>query len=628
MSRGADRRSAGSAPAPDFLAGDELGALRDELKGVRERLDAANGTLRAIREGEVDAVVVVATAGDERVFTISSADRPYRTFVENMPGGAVTVSSDGIVLYANPALAQLVESSDQLIVGQPLSRLVTSTSWPPLAAAIAPASGAGSVESLLLTSSGTTIPVRISASATLLVNGDEQTCIIVTDLTRERMAEAALEHLAQHDGLTGLPNRSLLTDRIQHALDRRAPTAEMVALLFCDVDGFKNVNDEYGHRTGDELLRIIASRLTSVVRPEDTVSRIGGDEFVVLLDQAFSIDDIASVAARMRAAVSEPIIAGPARFDVSVSIGIAVSVTGESARTPEELLHDADEAMYKAKRQGPNEIELFDEDLRMAASSRLRVLTEIRHAAPRGQLRLYYQPILRLEDETSVGVEALLRWKHPLRGLIPPDDFIPFAESSGLMPAIGTWVVGEACRQAAMWVRTDPGADHEMAVNVSGRQLTRGSGLIEAVRNALDVSRINPWQLILEVTESALLTDAEAALEVVDELKSFGVRIAIDDFGTGYSSLVYLKRFPVDILKIDRSFVAGLEFGRDDRAIVRSIIELAHAFEITTVAEGVEHREQLRILQDMGCTFGQGWLWSPAVPALELSTRRRLLNDR
>ena len=627
MSQQAEQKSLEPDPVLDHVTID-IGALRDELNAVQDRLEAANGTLRAIRNGEVDAVVVAVTPGDERVFTLSSADRPYRTFVENMPGGAATVSADGIVLYANPALAQLVKSSDQLIVGHPLSALVTLASWPTLAAAIGPHSDGGSVESLLLTSAGDTIPVPISSSASLRVNGDEQTCIIVTDLSRERQAEAALAHLAEHDALTGLPNRILLADRIQHALDRRAPAYEMVALLFCDVDGFKNVNDEYGHRTGDELLRIIASRLTSVVRPEDTVARIGGDEFVVLIDSAVSVDDIAAVAARMRAAVSEPIAAGPAHFDISMSIGIAVSIAGDPATTPEALLHDADEAMYKAKRRGPNIIELFDEDLRVAASSRLCVLTEIRHAAPRGELRLYYQPVLKLDDETPVGVEALLRWQHPRRGLVPPDDFIPVAESSGLMPAIGIWVVGEACRQAAIWARADPTAHQQMAVNVSGRQLTQGSGLIEAVRDALDLSRIDPALLVLEVTESALMADAEAALEVVNELKSFGVGIAIDDFGTGYSSLLYLKRFPVDILKIDRSFVLGLVLEHDDRAIVQSIIELAHAFGITTVAEGVESHEQLRILQDMGCTFGQGWLWSPAVPALELATHRQLLNGR
>jgi len=629
MSQQADRASPPADPAHEHdHIRINVDALRDELQTVQDRLEAATEALRAIRDGEVDAVVVEAKPGDERVYTLASADRLYRTFVENMPGGAATISSDGTVLYANPALARLMDSSDQLIVGHPLSSLVTPASWPLLSAAIANAVFGSSVESLLVTSAGDTIPVRISSSATLQVNGEEQLCIIVTDLSRERQAEAALAHLAEHDALTGLPNRILLADRIQHALDRRAPGDRMVALLFCDVDGFKTVNDEYGHRTGDQLLRIIAQRLTAVVRPEDTVARIGGDEFIVLVDSATNVDDIAAVAARIRAAVSEPIAAGPADFDVSMSIGIAVSIGAGVTTTPEALLNHADEAMYKAKRQGPNVIELFDDDLRVAASSRLRVLTEIRHAAPRGELQLYYQPVLRLEDEMTVGVEALLRWRHPRRGLIPPADFIPVAETSGLMPAIGVWVVEEACRQAAIWATVDSRAGQQMAVNVSGRQLTRGSGLIEAVRDSLEVSGIEPSLLVLEVTESALMADAEVALEVVEELKSLGVRIAIDDFGIGYSSLLYLKRFPVDILKIDKSFVSGLVLEHDDRAIVRSIIDLARAFGITTVAEGVESVEELAILKDMGCTFGQGWLWSPAVPALKAATHRQLLNGR
>jgi diguanylate cyclase (GGDEF)-like protein/PAS domain S-box-containing protein len=626
MSQRADRLRA-NTESPFGDESSEIGTLRDQLDVARERLAAANATLRAIRNGEVDAVVSPAIQGSERVFTLSTADRAYRTFVENMPGGAATVSADGIVLYANPALARLLRASDQQIVGQPVSALVTPASWPTLSAAIASTSAGDSVESLLVTSDGATIPVRISSSPTLHVNGDDITCIVVTDLSRERRAEAALAHLAEHDSLTGLPNRLLLADRIEHALERRAPAHGMVAVLFCDIDGFKNVNDEYGHRTGDELLRIIAERLTAVVRPEDTVARIGGDEFVVLIDSANCVDDIAAVAARMRAAVSEPISAGPANFDVSVSIGVAVATIGDDGVTPEGLLHDADEAMYKAKRQGPNVIELFDEDLRLAATSRLRVLTEIRRAAPRDELVLHYQPVLRLVDESVVGVEALIRWQHPVRGLVMPDEFIPIAESSGLIPAIGSWVMAHACRQSARWAAENASDRLQMAVNVSGRQLTHGSGLIESVRDALDSTGIDPAMLVLEVTESALMADAEVALAVVNELKSFGVRIAIDDFGIGYSSLLYLKRFPVDILKIDRSFVRGLAVEHDDRAIVQSVVELGHAFGIATVAEGVETPEQLSILQDLGCTFGQGWLWSRAVPADDV-TRTRGVVDR
>jgi diguanylate cyclase (GGDEF)-like protein/PAS domain S-box-containing protein len=593
-------------------------ALQAEVAYLRERLASSDATLRAIRDGEVDAVVVSATRGDERIFTLTSADRPYRTFVENMPGGAATVSADGIVLYANVALAELLVSTDN-IVGHHVRELVTPESWETLTQIVAPAN-AGTVEALLLTSADDVVPVRISSSVWQDERGADVTCLVVTDLTRERLAEAALAHLAQHDSLTGLPNRTLLADRIQHALDQRAPDGGLLAVLFCDVDGFKNVNDGYGHGAGDQLLRTIGERLTSAVRPADTVARIGGDEFVVLIDFVTGIEDIAAVAARISAAVAMPILAGPVELEVTVSIGISVASPMDPNVSPESLLHDADAAMYKAKRQGPNIVELFDDALRATASTRLRVLTEIRHAAGDGQLRLYYQPVFRLDVETPVGVEALVRWEHPTRGLVPPDDFIPLAESSGLMPTIGAWVAAEACRQASKWSGDDDVDAPQMAINVSGRQLTKTSGLIESVRGAIEDTGIDPQRLVLEVTESALLADAEVALAVVNELKSFGLRIAIDDFGIGYSSLLYLKRFPVDILKIDKSFVKGLGRERADLAIVRSVIELALAFGIDAVAEGIETREQLGILQDLGCSFGQGWLWSPALPAPRLST--------
>jgi len=598
--------------------GDVVGALEAQVLDLTERLATSDATLRAIKDGEVDAVVVAALGGDERVFTLSSADRPYRTFVENMPGGAATVSGDGIVLYANAALGTLLRSTGANIVGHHVRDLVTASSWEILAQIVAPAS-AGTVEALLVTVDDEVVPVRISSSVWLDAAGDAVTCLVVTDLTRERLAEAALAHLAQHDSLTGLPNRTLLSDRIQHALDQRAPDGGLVAVLFCDVDGFKNVNDEYGHGVGDHVLRTIAERLTAVVRPADTVARIGGDEFVVLLDSVVGIEDVAAVAARVSAAVAEPISAGPVEFEVTVSVGISVASPRDPRVTPESLLHDADDAMYKAKRQGPNIVELFDDALRATASRRLRLLSEIRHAAVGGQLRLFYQPVFRLDLELPVGVEALVRWQHPTRGLVPPDEFIPLAETSGLMPGIGAWVINEACQQAARRPDTDGFPAPQMAVNISGRQLMKASGLIESVRDALATTGIDPALLVLEVTESALMADAEVALAVVNELKSFGVRIAIDDFGIGYSSLLYLKRFPVDIVKIDKSFVAGLGQQPADLAIVRSVIELALAFGIDAVAEGIETREQLSILQDLGCSHGQGWLWSPAVPAPRLS---------
>ena len=594
----------------------QIAYLLRELDDARSQLADSEETLRAIRHGEVDALVIAADAGQQHVFTLSSEDRPYRNFVEQMSDGAATVSSDGIVLYANQAFADLVGLSSNWVVGRPVLEFVSEASRVRLADLIGPSALGGSVEAMLLASSGNTVPVRISSSSAIQTDGDEISCVTVSDLTRERLAEATLAHSAQHDGLTDLPNRTLLTDRLRHALERRRSESTVLALLFCDVDGFKNINDAYGHQIGDDMLRVVAERLSTAVRPGDTVARIGGDEFVILCESLEDFNDAATIAYRASAAVAAPLTTGPADLEMTVSIGVAVAAIGDEV-TADTLLRDADEAMYKAKRQGPNVVELFDEQLRAAASSSLRLLAEMRRAEGDRELRLHYQPVLQLHNEAVIGVEALIRWQHPTRGLVQPDDFVPFAERSGLIVGIGAWVVHEACEQAAVWAaeRQLPTAQLTISVNVSGRQLARRAGLLRAVSLALDETGIEPTSLVLEVTESALMDDAEAALRVLTELKTLGVQIAIDDFGTGYSSLVYLKRFPVDLIKIDRSFVAGLGRDREDAAIVRSVIDLAHALGIATVAEGIETRRHLAMLQDLGCAFGQGYLWSPAVPA-------------
>jgi diguanylate cyclase (GGDEF)-like protein/PAS domain S-box-containing protein len=588
-----------------------------EVEALRARLADAEEALRAIRHGEVDALVVGAVLGQERLFTLDSADRTYRNFVEGMSDGAATVSGTGVVLYANQSLADLVASTCQRIVGQPVWNLVAESSRARLSSLVAAEVPVGSVEAVLRTAEGHLVPVLLGSSS-LTVEGDHITCLTFTDLTSEREAEAALAHSAQHDALTGLPNRTLLSDRIQHALDRRAKGPGLLALLFCDVDGFKTINDAHGHQVGDSVLQTVASRLTAAVRPEDTVARIGGDEFVVLCEDLADIDAASMVATRLGSAVARPISTRIGMVEATMSVGVAVAAHGERAST-DTLLRDADEAMYKAKRQGPNVIELFDEDLRTVAASRLQLMTELRRATGNGELRLVYQPVLDLGAERIVGVEALLRWKNPTRGLVPPDAFVPFAERSGLIVQMGAWVVHEACRQGAAWLATDgDGRPLTMSVNVSGRQLTPAARFLDTVRAALAESGLMPSALILEVTESALMEDAEAALRVVNELKALGVRVAIDDFGTGYSSLLYLKRFPVDLLKIDRSFVAGLGGNREDSAIVRSVIDLAQAFGISSVAEGIETATQLADLRSLGCHYGQGFLWSPGRSAAEL----------
>ncbi len=588
-----------------------------EAETLRARLADAEETLRAIRHGEVDALVVGVVAGQERLFTLTSADQTYRSFVEGMSDGAATVSAGGTVLYANQALADLVHSSYSRIVGQSVLDLFAEPSRPELLDMLDPTTPGGSVEVVLLTAESHLVPALIGAS-TLVVDSDHITCLTVTDLTSERKAEAALAHLAQHDSLTGLPNRSLLTDRIGHALARRARAPGLLALHFCDIDGFKNVNDAHGHQVGDTVLEAVASRLLAAVRPEDTVARIGGDEFVVLCENLADLDAAAFVAHRLSAAVADPIATGVGELEITVSIGVAMAGLDDDA-TSDTLLRDADEAMYKAKRQGPNVIEIFDDNLRTVAASRLQLLSDLRRSASHGELRLVYQPVVALDGPRVVGVEALLRWQHPTRGLVAPDEFVPFAERSGLIVQIGDWVMREACHQGARWQRASrPGHVPTMSVNVSGRQLAHGARLVDTVQEALADSGLDPAALVLEVTESALMDDAEAALRVVERLKSLGVRIAIDDFGMGYSSLVYLKRFPVDLLKVDRSFIAGLGRNREDSAIARSVIDLAHAFDIAAVAEGIETPDQLAELQYLECHFGQGFLWSPGRPAEDL----------
>lgn len=587
-----------------------------ELEALRARLADAEETLRAIRNGEVDALVMGAVVGKERLFTLSSADRTYRNFVEGMSDGAATVSPDGVVLYANQALADLVVSTCPRIVGQPAAALVAESSRLRLEGVIGPENPGGSIEAVLVTTAGHLVPVLLGAS-TLTVDGDPITCLTFTDLTMEREAEAQLAHSAQHDALTGLPNRTLLTDRVEHALERRTRRPGLLALLFCDVDGFKNINDANGHQIGDSVLATVAARLTSAVRPEDTVARIGGDEFVVLCEDLADIDAAAMVANRLASAVSRPISTSIGDVEATMSVGVATATHGDDASS-DTLLRDADEAMYKAKRQGPNVIEIFDDTLRTIAASRLQLMTDLRRATSNGELRLVYQPVMDVAAEHLVGVEALMRWNNPTRGMISPDAFIPFAERSGQIITMGAWAVHEACQQGAVWLAVDPTRPFTVAVNVSGRQLTHSAKFVDTVKAALDGSGLVPSALVLEVTESALMDDAEAALRVVNDLKSLGVRIAIDDFGTGYSSLLYLKRFPVDLLKIDRSFVAGLGANRQDTAIVRSVIDLAAAFGISSVAEGIETVEQLTALRGLGCDFGQGFLWSPGRTAADL----------
>ncbi len=430
--------------------------------------------------------------------------------------------------------------------------------------------------------------------------------------------ESRLAHQAHHDPLTGLPNRSLFFEFLTHALARSSRSGSAVAVLFLDLDRFKYVNDSFGHDAGDELLGTLAERLQRVVRPGDTIARFGGDEFVVLCEDLPA--DTASeraieVAERLIDVVQSPFSCqGQAHF-LSTSIGIACSM-GVDAR-PEALLRDADAAMYRAKERGKGRWEVFDEAMRMSVVQRVETENALHRAIERNEFDVFYQPVLSLRDGQCVGAEALVRWRHPERGLVSPTEFITLAEETGLVVPLGQLVLEQACRQAEVWRRSRGDDRFTISVNLSARQLAR-TELVSDVAGALSSTGLPPSMLCLEITESVLMDDVEMSLAAIRSLKALGIRLSIDDFGTGYSSLGYLKRLPVDAVKVDRSFVDGLGTDPEDSAIVAAVVNLGHTLGLTVVAEGVETGVQLDELVALGCDQAQGFLFSAAKPATEL----------
>ncbi len=416
-------------------------------------------------------------------------------------------------------------------------------------------------------------------------------------------------HQATHDPLTGLPNRSLVLDRLEQALARAQRTGGRVTVLFADLDRFKVVNDSFGHSAGDGVLLCVSERLRAAVRPHDTVGRLAGDEFVVVCEDLTDREAL-DVARRMAAAVAQPIVLGGRESVITASIGIAHADPGTR---PEEMLRDSDVAMYRAKERGRSRIELFDAEMRRRMVDRLETERSLRTAIAAGELRLDYQPLVSFDGWQVIAAEALVRWDHPERGEIGPAEFIPLAEESGLILPLGRWVLTEACRQLAVW-RADGRPDLRVTVNLSARQFA-DPDLIGDVAGALARAGLPPDALWLEITESVLMEEVEATAETLLGLKRLGVHLAVDDFGTGYSSLSYLKRFPVDMLKIDRTFIDGLGTDPEDGAIVLAIVSLAQALRLGVVAEGVEYFHQLEALHRLGCDAVQGFLLGRPAPA-------------
>jgi diguanylate cyclase (GGDEF)-like protein/PAS domain S-box-containing protein len=432
--------------------------------------------------------------------------------------------------------------------------------------------------------------------------------------------ENQLSHQAQHDPLTGLPNRNLFHELLEHALARSLRAHTAVAVLFLDLDRFKVVNDSLGHDAGDALLAVLARRLESVLRPGDVVSRFGGDEFTILcedIDPHAAGRQSVSVAERILDAIGEPFVLDGDEQFLSASIGIALALGG--SERPEDLLRDADAAMYRAKERGRGCCEIFDEAMRARAQDRHEIENTLHRAVSREELRVFYQPVVSLYDGECVGVEALVRWQHPDRGLLAPREFIPLAEETGLVVPMGLWVLKAAATQAAEWQRNqrEPGR-FRLSVNLSGRQL-HDPDLADAVHEVLDTVGLDPQTLCVEITESVLMEDADVGS--LKALKAIGVRVSVDDFGTGYSSLGYLRRFPVDEVKIDRSFVARLGTDPADAAIVAAVVSLGHALGVSVVGEGVETEAQLDELRDLGADAAQGFHFAPPQPASDLTPR-------
>ncbi len=429
-------------------------------------------------------------------------------------------------------------------------------------------------------------------------------------------ANMELQRIAFHDGLTQLPNRILLADRLEQAIARSRRNGHITALLFVDLDGFKTVNDSLGHQMGDHVLKEIATRLSSVVRGSETVARIGGDEFVVLVEAVEDRTGLALLAQRIENAVRMPILLKDDEVQLSSSIGIAVFP--DDASDQNQLLAHADAAMYEAKTSGKNTYRFYDAATTVSAAGLMAVLRDLRQAIERNEFELFYQPKLASNGTDMLGVEALIRWRHPQRGWLPPNDFIPIAERFGLIIQIGSWVIDEACRQMRMWL--DHGWVIPVAVNLAAQQL-RQPDLVDQVEQSLARYGITPGQLTLELTESGAMDDAPQTLELLNRLKVIGVKIAIDDFGTGYSSLSYLRSFHVHELKIDGSFVRDVEHNDDARSIVAAVVKMAHSLNLRVVAEGVETRQQSEFLSGMKCDELQGYFFSRPLPVSELEKR-------
>ena len=549
---------------------------------------------------------------------LREAEARFRGAFEDAPIGMGLTDHHGRLFRVNRALADLLGYEPQQLRGMTVDEIThpddREASRRQMLRVVAGEIPGYQIDKRYLHADGHVLWVSLSVSMVRSADGQPRYMIgQLEDITERKANAERLAHAAIHDPLTGLPNRVLFVDRLARALARSRRRDTKVGVIFLDLDRFKVVNDSLGHATGDELLKAISERLLGALRPEDTVARFGGDEFVVLCEDVTDEAIVGQLAERIEATISRPSVIARREIFVTASIGVVVSEPG--AASPETLLRDADAAMYGAKGQGRSRIECFDRNTHQRSVEELELEADLHHVVERDELRVYYQPIVDLVTGRVSGFEALIRWMHPIRGLVDPRDFITLAEDTGLIVPIGAWILEEACRQTTSWQaqrRTD-GPPLTVSVNVAPRQLNEAS-LAEQVDRILASTGIDPQTVWLELTEGAL-SHAETSINALQSLRDLGVHLAVDDFGTGYSSLAHLKAFPVEALKIDQGFVDGLGTDHNDTTIVGAVVGLAHSLGLSAVAEGLESPSQLAELRTLGCDYAQGYLFGAPQPA-------------
>ncbi len=541
----------------------------------------------------------------------------FRAFFDYAGVAIHLLSFDGIILEVNPASKSLLGFDAEELLGRQATSLSPDEDVDD-GRALARELRAGNRESVTVErrffhKNGHLVWGELTVS--LIHDGAESRMVgMIQDITERKRMEGQLVRQAFHDELTGLANRVLFRDRLNHALDRRSRSEERVSVILLDLDGFKRVNDSLGHAVGDELLKVVGRRIASTVRAGETVARLGGDEFALVLESAQHGDPPETLAERLLLLLRRPMDIGGREVVVGVSIGIATATVDDDA---ESLLRNADTAMYAAKASGKACARLFDPAMHRDAMEWLELEGDLRLGLERDEFFLEFHPLVRLATGQVKGFEALIRWQHPTRGVVSPAGFVSIAEETGLIIPIGRWVLMAACQSAAQWIQDD-GEAPTVSVNLAAKQLDE-EGLVGDVRWALQVSGLDPRRLVLEITESDVMREPEAARVKLESLKALGIRLAIDDFGTGYSSLSYLQYFPVDELKIDRSFIKRIDVGDRDAALVRTIVSLARSLSVEVVAEGVEDISQERYLRGIACDIGQGYLYSRPLPAAEIA---------